>query len=45
MGVVTKYIQNQKEHHRKKTFLEEYQMILEKFKIPYDERYIFKPLE
>ncbi|WP_009036503.1 IS200/IS605 family transposase [Indibacter alkaliphilus] len=45
LGVVTKYIQNQKEHHRKKTFLEEYQMILEKFKIPYDERYIFKPLE
>ncbi len=39
---VINYIQNQKEHHRKKTFLEEYKLFLEKFQVEYDERYIFK---
>ena len=42
---VVKYIQNQEEHHRKKTFLEEYIMFLKKFNVPYDERYVFKPIE
>lgn len=41
---VYKYIQNQKEHHRNKTFLEEYVELLEKFDVDYDERYIFKPI-
>jgi REP element-mobilizing transposase RayT len=40
--VVTDYIINQEEHHRKKTFLEEYQQFLEQFEIEYDDRYIFK---
>jgi putative transposase len=39
---VTDYIMNQEEHHRKKTFLEEYQQFLEQFEVEYDERYIFK---
>jgi putative transposase len=39
------YIMNQKKHHKKKTFLEEYIEMLDKFKVPYDERYIFKPVE
>jgi REP element-mobilizing transposase RayT len=39
---VTDYIMNQEEHHRKRTFLEEYQQFLEQFEIEYDERYIFK---
>ena len=42
---VVKYIQNQEEHHRKKTFLEEYTAFLQKFNVPYDERYIFNPVE
>jgi putative transposase len=42
---VYKYIMNQKEHHKKKTFIEEYIEFLEKFEVPYDERYIFKPVE
>jgi len=42
---VVKYIINQEEHHRKKTFLEEYQEFLDDFRIEYDERYIFKPLQ
>lgn len=39
---VTDYIMNQEEHHRKRTFLEEYQQFLEQFEIEYDERYSFK---
>ncbi|WP_426670617.1 IS200/IS605 family transposase [Mucilaginibacter sp. McL0603] len=42
MQAVTDYIMNQEEHHRKRTFLEEYQQFLEQFEIEYDERYIFK---
>jgi len=36
------YIQNQKEHHRKKSFREEYIELLKKFDVDYDERYIFE---
>lgn len=39
---VIAYIENQEEHHRKTTFLEEYKDFLQKFEIDYDERYIFK---
>ena len=42
---VYQYIMNQKEHHEKQTFLEEYRGLLEKFEIVYDEKYVFKPLE
>lgn len=42
---VVEYIQNQKEHHRIKTFTEEYLEFLEEFDVPYDERYIFKSVE
>lgn len=38
---VVRYIQNQKEHHKKKTFIEEYVGFLKVFNIDYDERYIF----
>ena len=38
---VYQYVQNQAEHHRKQTFREEYLSFLNKFNIPYDERYIF----
>ncbi|MCI4650059.1 IS200/IS605 family transposase [Phaeodactylibacter sp.] len=42
---VIRYIQNQEEHHRKKTFLEEYEDFLKAFEVEYDERFVFKPLE
>ncbi|UFH53577.1 IS200/IS605 family transposase [Spirosoma sp. KNUC1025] len=42
---VVRYIQNQENHHRERTFLEEYVAFLQKFKVPYNERYIFRPLE
>jgi putative transposase len=40
-----KYIEGQEEHHRKTSFLEEYLKFLEEYEIPYDERYVFKPVE
>jgi len=42
---VVKYIENQKQHHKKKTFREEYIEFLEQFNIPYDDRYILKDIE
>lgn len=41
---VIKYIREQEEHHRKRTFREEYTDFLEKFDDDFDERYIFKPI-
>lgn len=35
------YIANQKEHHRRKTFQEEYLEFLKKYNIEYDERYVW----
>ncbi len=35
------YIENQREHHRTKTFQEEYLAFLRKHEIEYDERYVF----
>ncbi|GAB2602940.1 IS200/IS605 family transposase [Spirosoma areae] len=45
LPAVIKYIENQEEHHRTRTFLEEYRRFLDAFGIEYDERYLFKPLE
>jgi len=36
-----RYIANQKEHHRKKTFQEEFRAFLGKYGIDYDERYVW----
>ena len=41
LDAVVKYIQNQKRHHEKKTFKEEYLELLNKFNIEYDLRYVF----
>ena len=41
---VYNYIQNQESHHKKESFREEYIAFLEKFDVPYDERYIFSEL-
>ena len=42
---VYNYILNQEQHHRKKTFKEEYLGLLKKFEIPYDEKYLFDWIE
>jgi len=41
LTAVIRYIQNQERHHARKTFRDEYLELLEKFDVPYDERYIF----
>jgi len=43
-NVIT-YINNQQEHHKRKTFTEEYLELLKKFEIDYDDRFVFKPVE
>jgi len=39
---VYKYIQNQEAHHKKQTFRDEYLDFLKKFKVAYDEQYVFQ---
>jgi len=38
---VTRYIANQEEHHRKKSYQEEYLEFLKQHGVPYDERYVW----
>ncbi|RPI03207.1 MAG: IS200/IS605 family transposase, partial [Ignavibacteriae bacterium] len=42
---VIQYIDQQQEHHRKKTFKEEYLALLDNFQIKYDTRYVFEWLQ
>ena len=41
---VAMYVENQAIHHKKKTFLEEYEDLLQQFELDYETRYIFQPL-
>jgi len=41
---VIKYINNQEEHHKKRSFIDEYRELLNLFDVPYDDKYIFKPI-
>ena len=42
---VYQYILNQENHHKKRTFREEYLEFLKKFEVEYDERYLFDWLD
>lgn len=42
LSTVIRYIQNQEQHHKKKSFRDEYVEMLQKFSVTYDERYIFQ---
>ena len=42
---VYNYILNQEEHHKKRTFREEYIGFLQKFNVPFDEKYLFEWIE
>lgn len=44
IDAVVRYIMNQQEHHKKKTFREEYLKMLTDFKVDYNEKYIFHDL-
>ncbi|MEZ0487532.1 IS200/IS605 family transposase [Fibrella aquatica] len=45
LPAVIQYIDQQKEHHKTRTFLDEYRRFLDVFGIEYDEQFLFKPLE
>ena len=45
MDIVIKYVLNQKEHHKKRSFGEEYIEFLKKFNIEYNEQYLFDLIE
>ena len=40
-----RYIENQKEYHKKSSFIDEYRNLLKLFEVEYDERYILKEPE
>jgi len=42
---VVRYINNQEKHHKNQTFREEYILLLKKFNIQFDEKYILKDVE
>jgi putative transposase len=42
---VANYIPDQAEHHRRKSFQQEYVEFLERHHVPFDQRYIFKSIE
>jgi REP element-mobilizing transposase RayT len=41
VDAVVQYIKNQKEHHRAKTFQEEYLRFLSEYRVSYDQRYVW----
>lgn len=43
--MITRYIENQQQHHKKHSFIDEYIDFLKAYEIDYDERYIYKPIE
>lgn len=45
LDTVIAYIMNQKEHHKKKSFKDEYVGFLRAFDIPYDDKYLFEWIE
>jgi len=42
---VIKYVLDQESHHQKRTFKQEYLKLLEKFDIPFEEKYLFDFIE
>jgi putative transposase len=41
LETITNYIKNQKVHHRRRSFQEEFLMLLKKHRIEFDERYLW----
>lgn len=41
---VAQYVMNQEQHHKRKTFQEEYLELLNRFKIPYDDKYVLEDI-
>ena len=45
LGVVINYIKNQEEHHKKRTFKEEYLEMLQRYCVDYKDAYLFEWIE
>lgn len=45
LETVIRYIQNQEQHHRRRTFKDEYLAWLKRFEVPFEQKYIFKFIE
>jgi hypothetical protein len=45
IGSVVNYILNQEEHHRKRTFHEEYESTLKEFAVAFDPRFVFNQVQ
>ncbi|MEO8860247.1 MAG: transposase, partial [Ginsengibacter sp.] len=45
IDAVVKYVLNQETHHQKKTFRQEYDQLLKKFEVPFEEKYLFDFIE
>ncbi len=41
IDVVEKYIENQEDHHKSKSFQDEYRAFIKKYEVEYDERYVW----
>ena len=41
LGRVINYVKNQETHHQRKTFRSEYLGLLDKFEVPFEDRYLF----
>lgn len=41
IDIVVRYIKNQEEHHKKRTYQDEYRAFMKKYKMDYDERYVW----
>lgn len=45
LDTIIRYIQNQEQHHSKKSFKDEYLTLLKKFRISFENKYVFSFLE
>jgi REP element-mobilizing transposase RayT len=45
LDTIIRYIQNQEEHHRRRSFRNEYLSLLRKFDIAFEDKYIFEFIE
>jgi len=45
LDVVINYINNQEQHHKKKTFQQEYIRLLKKYNVTFDEKYILRDVD
>ncbi len=45
LDTIIRYIQNQEQHHLRRSFKDEYLVWLKKFEIPFEEKYVFQFIE